>query len=167
MSEPVWMRLARQHIGLKEIPGPRHEPTIQKWLRQLGAAWKDDETPWCGTFVAAMLQDAGLPIITRWASSRAWASYGANLRTTHLAPGAILVFWRGSPSSWQGHVGFYAGEDATHYHVLGGNQSNAVNIQRIAKTRLVASRWPRGVPVFGGPVWLASTAAATTNGNEA
>jgi uncharacterized protein (TIGR02594 family) len=166
MSEPIWMALARGHIGVREVPGPRHEPVIQSWLRKLGSTWKDDETPWCGTFVAACLQDAGQPIITQWASSRAWAKYGANLRPDRLAPGAILIFWRGSPAGWQGHVGFYAGEDATHYHVLGGNQSNAVNIQRIAKTRLLAARWPRGVPVAGGPVWLNAGGAAASNGNE-
>lgn len=159
---PPWLALARQHIGLREIKGPRHEPVIQGWLRRLGAAWNDDETPWCGTFVAAMLQEAGLPIITRWSSSRAWATYGANLRTTHLAPGALLIFWRGSPSSWQGHIGFYEGEDATHYHVLGGNQADSVNIMRIAKSRLVASRWPRDVPVLGGPVHLSSAGRAVS-----
>jgi uncharacterized protein (TIGR02594 family) len=165
--DPQWMTFARSHIGLREIPGPRHEATIQRWLRRLGAWWQDDETPWCGTFVAAMLQDAGLPIITHWMRARAWADYGANLRPDRLAPGAILVFWRGNPNAATGHVGFYVGEDASHYHVLGGNQANAVNVQRIAKGRLVASRWPRGVPVIGGPVRLSPSGAATSNGNEA
>ncbi len=49
------------------------------------------------------------------------------------------------------HVGLYAGEDDTHYNVLGGNQSNSVSVARIEKSRLVAIRWPKtgGEPVGG------------------
>jgi hypothetical protein len=42
---------------------------------------------------------------------------------------AVLVFER--PGG--GHVGYYFGEDATAYHVLGGNQGDAVTIARIAR----------------------------------
>jgi hypothetical protein len=62
-----------------------------------------------------------------------------------------------------GHVGFYVGEDKTYFHVLGGNQSNAVNVMRIAKARCVAIRWPTGVPVVGGPIHIASNAAVSSN----
>jgi hypothetical protein len=48
------------------------------------------------------------------------------------------VFERGSG----GHVGFAVGQDGTALHVLGGNQSNAVTVARIAKTRLLGARWP-------------------------
>jgi hypothetical protein len=64
----------------------------------------------------------------------------------------VLVFQR--PGG--GHVGFYVGEDATAYHVLGGNQGDAVTIARIAKARCVARRWPLGVKLTGKPVQLAS-----------
>jgi uncharacterized protein (TIGR02594 family) len=166
MAEPSWLQLARKNIGVREIPGPRHNATIIRWLEQLGSWIREDETPWCGTFVAAMLQESGLPIITHFKRARAWADYGARLQTHVLSPGAIMVFWRGSPTGPFGHVGFYVGEDKTHYHILGGNQSNAVNIQRIAKNRLLASRWPRGVSVLGRPVHVAASSAPTSTGNE-
>ena len=54
------------------------------------------------------------------------------------ASGAVLVFSRGSG----GHVGFAMGHDDTHFYVLGGNQSDAVTIARIAKSRLLGARWP-------------------------
>lgn len=57
-------------------------------------------------------------------------------------PGAVLVFERGSG----GHVGFAIGQDDTHFHVLGGNQSDAVTVARIAKSRLLGARWPATVP---------------------
>lgn len=44
-----WILEAKKHIGLKEIPGPKHNATILSWLTQLKAWWKEDETPWCFT----------------------------------------------------------------------------------------------------------------------
>jgi hypothetical protein len=55
-----------------------------------------------------------------------------------------------------GHVGFYVGEDAAAYHVLGGNQGDSVTIARIEKQRCIARRWPEGQPVIGKPVMLSS-----------
>jgi len=88
--------------------------------------------------------------LNAWWNSKAWADYGSLLRRDRLAPGAILVFDRAGG----GHVGFYVGEDAGHYFVLGGNQGNAVNVMKLGKTRLVASRWPKGEPVIGKPVYM-------------
>lgn len=49
----------------------------------------------------------------------------------------------------KGHVGFYVGEDAKGYYVLGGNQGDKVSVVRIAKDRLLPNgiRWPATVPV--------------------
>ena len=57
-------------------------------------------------------------------------------------PGAVLVFARGSG----GHVGFAVGQDDTHFYVLGGNQSDAVTVARIARSRLLGARWPATFP---------------------
>ncbi|MFZ2996674.1 MAG: TIGR02594 family protein, partial [Sphingobium sp.] len=76
--------------------------------------------------------------------------------------GAILVFDR----EGGGHVAFYVGEDASHYHVLGGNQGDCVSIMRLAKSRCIARRWPRGWPVLGAPVKLLASGALVSR-NEA
>lgn len=152
MSEPRWLTIACGYIGVKETPGAKHNSTIMGWLKRLKSWIKDDETPWCGTFVASVMQEAGLPYPPTYPRAKAWADYGANLRLSHVAPGAILVFSRDGG----GHVGFYTGEDDTAFQVLGGNQGNAVSITRIAKHRCIAIRWPRGEPVVGGPVKLAA-----------
>lgn len=159
MSEPRWLQTARRYIGIKEIPGRKHNSFISDWLAKLGAWWRDDETPWCGTFVAECIKQAGLPLPEHWYRAKAWAGYGSNLRSTRVAPGAILVFAR----TGGGHVGFYVSEDRTHYHVLGGNQGNAVNIAKIEKVRCIAIRWPKGEPVIGGPKTVAIDAEVTTN----
>jgi len=160
MSDPSWMVEARKHIGTTEIPGSRHNSKIINWLRTLRAWWSDDETPWCGTFVAHCLQSVGLPIAKNWFRAKDWATYGSNLRSTHVAPGAILVFAR----QGGGHVGFYVGEDANFYYVLGGNQSNSVNTMKLAKARCIAIRWPQGEPVIGGPVQMSG---GVVSSNEA
>lgn len=151
MSDPRWLKIARSYVGVREFPGPKHNPTIIGWLRKLKSWIKDDETPWCGTFVAAVMQEAGLPYPREFPRAKAWADYGSRLQTHVLAPGAILVFVRDGG----GHVGFYVGEDSANYHVLGGNQGNAVSVTKISKSRLLASRWPKGEPVIGKPVLLA------------
>jgi uncharacterized protein (TIGR02594 family) len=161
-----WFDIATSLIGTREIVGPKHNPTILAWAKKLGSKVLginvvDDETAWCGLFVAHCMSEAGIapaPIAVRASS---WATWGSNLRADRLAPGAVLVFKR--PGG--GHVCFYVGEDKDCYHVLGGNQSNAVTITRIEKSRCVASRWPKGVPVTGAPVWV--NAKGTISKNEA
>lgn len=162
MTDPRWLTAAKQNLGVREIVGPKHNPTIMGWLSRLKSWIKDDETPWCGTFVAAMMQEAGLPYPKEFPRARAWADYGSNLRADRIAPGAILVFVR----QGGGHVGFYVGEDKTFYHVLGGNQGNSVSVVSIAKARCIAIRWPKGEPVIGGPVWP-KVAAGPVSTNEA
>ena len=149
-SDPRWLVTAEKLVGTKEIPGPKHSKVIQGWLSKLRAWWRDDETPWCGVFVAHCMQEAELPYPKLYMRAKEWATYGSLLRPDRAAPGAILVFDRAGG----GHVGFYVGEDAGHYYVLGGNQGNTVNIMKLGKSRLVACRWPKGEPVIGKYVFM-------------
>lgn len=162
MTQPIWLTIANKYIGTKEITGPKHNSKIIGWLSRLKAWWSDDETAWCGTYCAAVMQEAGLPYPKEWFRAKSWAEYGSLLRPHLLAPGAILVFER----KGGGHVGFYIGEDDLCYHVLGGNQNNAVNVSRILKGRCIATRWPKGEPVIGKPVRLKIDGTAVTT-NEA
>jgi len=147
-SHPRWLRTAYSYEGTREVRGPQHNQTILGWLVNLRAWWRDDETPWCGVFVAHCMQQAGMPYPRLYMRAKAWSDYGSLLRPDRLAPGAILVFDR----KGGGHVGFYVGEDTGHYYVLGVKQSNVVNVMKLGKSRLIASRWPKGEPVLGGPV---------------
>lgn len=157
-----WLDLARRKMGLHEV---RDNSVLRAFLN-LGKGTIGDPAriPWCGDFVetciAVTLPDEPLPGNPYAAIN--WLTFGRGVRPQ---PGAILVFWRGSPKGWQGHIGFCVGEDATHYHVLGGNQSNAVTVSRIAKTRMRkgGSRWPstamppNGTIVVGDGKGLAET----------
>jgi cell wall-associated NlpC family hydrolase len=76
--------------------------------------------------------------------------------------GDVLTFKRNGG----GHVGIYVGEDQTHYHVLGGNQNNSVNVARIAKSRLNQARrtaWKIAQPANVRKVHLEPKGVITTN----
>lgn len=159
MSDPVWLPVARKYTGQREVAGTKHNPLILRWWTAIRAPFTNDETPWCAAFVGGVLEEAGFRS-SRSAASRSYLSWGVGLKTP--SRGAILVFERGPKF---GHVGFYVGEDDIAYHVLGGNQSDAVNVTRIAKRRLLSIRWPAGHPLpTTGPVKLsAGTKALSTN----
>ncbi|MDO1582441.1 peptidoglycan-binding protein [Rhizobium oryzicola] len=136
-----WLDIALSKKGLRE---KADNAELRAFLKSGGGTVGDPaKVPWCGDFVETCIAIA-LPrevLPNNPYAAMSWATWG---RECNPQPGAILSFWRGSPDNWQGHVGFYVAEDATHFHVLGGNQSDAVTITRIAKTRLRkgGARWP-------------------------
>jgi len=151
----TWYDEATRLVGTREDMSERSSPTILTWARDLNIDYRSDDVPWCGLFVAhcigATLPDEQLPNSPLWA--RGWLKFGER---SDPKRGAVLVFWRGSQTASTGHVGFYHSEDSTAYHVLGGNQSNAVNVARIAKSRLLDARWPRTAATVTGPVVMAA-----------
>lgn len=125
-------------LGTVETPGVKNNPIIMGWAKELGIdkSYSADSIPWCGLFAAIVTKRAGKEPVKDPLWARNWAKFGKESSTPGL--GDILVFVRDGG----GHVGFYVAEDSTAYHVLGGNQSDAVTITRIAKSRCVAARRP-------------------------
>jgi len=138
-----WLIEAYNLIGTQEEPGLGSNEAIIGWGKRLRINYSDDEIPWCGLFTAhcigSQLPQEPMPINPLGA--RNWSKFG--VPCSHPQLGAIMVFWRGSPDGWKGHVGFYWAEDKTCYQILGGNQSNSVSIARIKKERLIEPRWPK------------------------
>ena len=136
-QDPPWLMAARLDLGTAELHGAPTAPKIAGWLMDLGAWWRDDETPWCGTAVAHWLKTAGQPLPEAWYRARAWADWGVAADCRAL--GAVAVFERAGG----GHVGLLVGVDADdHLMILGGNQGDAVRISPFDPARLVALRWP-------------------------
>jgi uncharacterized protein (TIGR02594 family) len=135
-----WMFQANSLMGTREWSGEANNPIILKWAVELGGEvqrdYRHDSIPWCGLFTAIVAKRSGLtpPVAPLWALN--WAKWEAPVEPAY---GAWLAFSR----SGGGHVGFYVGEDAYAYHVLGGNQSDMVNITRVSKSQLRGSRWPK------------------------
>lgn len=151
---PPWYKVALSLIGTRERSGGAANPVILGWARALGVPYSSDGIPWCGLFVAHCLA-SGLPeepLPSNPLGARGFLKFGVPLDKP--APGALLVFSRGAANGSSGHVGFYAGEDAQTFQVVGGNQADSVSLISIPKHRLLGMRWPRSVPLpsTGGAV---------------
>lgn len=158
--EPAWLSEARRWLGMKEIPGPKHNTTIQSWLKQLGAWWTDDETPWCGVFVAHCMRATGHKLPKHWYRAKGWLDWGTAIKKPVV--GCVVVLER----EGGGHVFIATAIDNKGRIVgIGGNQGNQVSIAAFDAHRIVGYRWPAEVPVGQTPLSVAS--AAASNGNEA
>lgn len=139
-SGPRMIKEALKLYGTLELYGSANSPTILSWANELGKnindVYKADSIPWCGLFIGIVAKRSDKEVVKSplWALS--WATFGKRVDIPML--GDVLVFTR----SGGGHVGLYVGEDNTAYHLLGGNQSDAVNIIRINKNRLYTARRP-------------------------
>lgn len=157
--EPGWLTAARRYLGVREIKGPKNSPVIQGWLKNLNAWWTDDETAWCGTFVAQVMHESGCKLPQHWYRARAWLDWGNPLAGPEV--GAIVVFERGPAF---GHVGIVTGRTAAgDLLVLGGNQGDAVSIAAFPRQRVIGYRWPSEVTLpQAAPLPLASAAKSTS-----
>jgi uncharacterized protein (TIGR02594 family) len=137
---PKWVDEAFRHVGLAEVPGKGHSPVILRWLKTLGAWWSEDETPWCGTFVAHCLRTANLPVPKFWMRAKAYSDHGVSCAPTAIPFGAICVKSRVGG----GHVFFAVAQSRNGQIIygLGGNQGNRVSIVPFKLAEIDAIRWP-------------------------
>lgn len=158
---PIHLHKALELFGVTEIVGPKHNPTILSWAKETGVnnVYKSDEIAWCGLFLAVIMQRANRTPVEGFLWALNWAKFGQHVTEPML--GDVLVFKR----TGGGHVGLYVGEDATAYHVLGGNEGNKVDIIRILKTRLYQSRRPlyKNQPVNIRKILISSSDAISIN----
>lgn len=135
---PRIVKIALDHLGTKEVVGIGSNATILSWAKELGIekTYNDDSIAWCGLFIAMVVKRSGRDPVANPLWARNWQTFGAKAQNAML--GDILVFVRNGG----GHVAIYIGEDKEYYHVIGGNQSDSVNITRISKERCVAIRRP-------------------------
>lgn len=158
---PLMVAEGLRLLGTREKAGDGDNPEILAWAREvgLGSTYKHDSIAWCGLFMAVVAKRAGKPAPAIPLRALAWSEVGDRSPTPGL--GDVLTFFR--PGG--GHVGLYIGEDAQAFHVLGGNQGDAVSIARVEKSRLAAARRPRYkvAPAAVRPYQLAPAGALSTD----
>ena len=138
-----WMQYAIDELGVTAISGTDNNSRIMEYARfvRLDGTVTSDETPWAGLFVNFVLQKAGFDKFpTNPLLNRSWANWGEP--ATEPAYGTLAVFWRVSPQSGLGHVGFIVGIEGDNLSILGGAQNGAVSIASFPKQQLVALRRP-------------------------
>jgi uncharacterized protein (TIGR02594 family) len=140
--------LAQRFIGVKEIPGTKHNPQVLAMLK-LDAEWPEgDEVPWCSAFVNYVAWLCRLPR-SKSLRARSWLQVGELIQLEDARPGFdLVIFARGDSAidpeliDAPGHVGFFAGFDAltNDVAVLGGNQGNAVSVALYDLDKLLGVR---------------------------
>lgn len=134
------IEIALKEYGVSEIPGRSHNNRILHYAHAIGERWvKSDETSWCSIYMSFIALKAGKPYpLKAPATARSWLKVGTHVTEPRL--GDIVVFWRVSKDSWQGHVGIFIRESENNIWVLGGNQDNQVCIKPYPKDRLLGYR---------------------------
>lgn len=157
---PAWFVTLWKDRGTHEIAGSRHNPVVVGYFRDAGfPGIKDDETAWCAAAVNAALERNGIPG-SKSLAARSFERWG--VEATNPTVGDVVVMWRGSRSGWQGHVGLFVRRSSTHVWVLGGNQSDALNVQAFPVSKVLCYRRPRAITQSRTAVAAAGSAATGT-----
>ena len=124
----------------------KHEVKDNKELKEL-IGINPSQTEWCAAFVNTMLHQNDIPgsesVSDYPLMARSFLTWGNKVKEP--AVGDIVVFARGD-DGWQGHVSFYirTSNDGKYYYVLGGNQSDMVNVEAYPVRKVLSiRRWSR------------------------
>ena len=138
--------IADRFKGLKEVKGTVDNPQIMAMLK-LDNRWpENDETPWCSAFVNYVVWLLGLPR-SKDLRARSWLSVGkpVDLADAEIGFDVVVLTRAGDLSGPDvikapGHVGFFAGKNSKEVFMLGGNQSDGVNVAPFDIKRILAIR---------------------------
>ena len=158
-----WYAVAQEEMVKKvaEAPGDKVNDDVVKYFDATGFKTKKED-PWCGAFVAWCLKNcnsekAAASVDTASAARAAsWKSWGdvavpiGAWDTVSIPQGAIVVLSPSEGTGTSGHVGFFEGKTSTHVRLLGGNQSDAVNISAYRRDKVVAIRMLQGFDAIPG-----------------
>jgi uncharacterized protein (TIGR02594 family) len=146
VARPLWLEAGIKLIGTKEGAGSADNPAIIQWAKDEGGdiakEYTHDSIPWCALFANHCLTKVGIKgTETLWALD--FAGHWPSTRLIGPAVGAFAPMLR----SGGGHIIQIVGRDQ-HGNImgLGGNQSDAVNIEPFPLSRLNKGFWwPKGV----------------------
>ena len=164
---PRLLKEMRALYGTIEVAGRDSNPTILGWAKSigLGSSYKNDEIPWCGLAMAYAAAQAGWDHSPRGNAlyARNWLFWGNPVAKGEEMLGDVLVFSRGPT---QGHVALYVGEDETSFHIMGGNQGDAVSIRLKTKALLIGARrcpWRVNQPANVRKILMSTKGPISTN----
>jgi uncharacterized protein (TIGR02594 family) len=124
--------------GMKEVDGKDSNPEILAMFKELGYDVKDDSTTaWCSAALSYFAKKNGYEY-HKGLDARGWLKMPVKV----LKPwrGVVVVLWRNSPDSWEGHTGLFISWNDKYVFVLAGNQNNTLNIQAFPRDRVLGFR---------------------------
>lgn len=134
---PLYLKIAMGEVGTKEIKGSAHNKRVLEY-HSVSGGFGEDEVPWCASFVNwVMLRSGETKTVSYPARAKSWGDYGIGIHSPRV--GAIAVKTR----IGGGHVGFVVAVRGNSLYLLGGNQSDEVNIRRYRVQDFVTFRVPR------------------------
>lgn len=145
--KPKWFEIAENEVGTKEVKGGEN-PRILAYHASTTLKAREDEIPWCSSFVNWCITQAGLKG-TNSAAAISWLNYGVS---TEPKEGAITIIRQkkkgpdqATGSSSGNHVGFLVKTEGIRIYLLGGNQSDQVKISgfNLASYEVLSYRWPK------------------------
>lgn len=139
IDKTPWITLAKREIGVTEVPGERSNARIEEYHKAVGLFVHDD-VPWCSAFVGWCLERSGYKS-TKNALARSYLKWGFPMERPEY--GCVVVFWRKTPQSASGHVGFFLADMGDMILVLGGNQNDKVCEKYYPASQVLAYRWPK------------------------
>lgn len=132
LREHPWISHAIHEIGTSEIPGRQSsEPRIGEYQKATNGQ-SDDDVPWCSSFAAWVMQQAGIGIDKVTAVASSWREWG--VEDNQQTFGSVIVLKQKSKALDKNgsgaHVGFLLQCINGRYFVLGGNQGKpgSVNV---------------------------------------
>ena len=150
MSDPFWLDAAFAERGVKEISGSGSNERIEEYLATgtSNPSLINDAVAWCAGFANWCLRRPSPYSLagTKSLMAKSFRNYGRPVSMVNPPRGAIAVFDR-PPNPESGHVGFFLRFVGNDVEIIGGNQQDAVTVDRFPKSRLIALRWPNSVPI--------------------
>jgi hypothetical protein len=122
--------IAEMDAGHGEIGGDNRGPHVRRYLNDLAPEGKD----WCAGFVSFCFRETGLPMPFKYSVGardirNQMRSAGHEVTPTPIdppRPGDIIVWWRTSPTGWQGHVGIVHSCSGGLLRTIEGNRTPKV-----------------------------------------
>lgn len=112
-----------------------HESKNNKTLRNILGV-NPRSTPWCGYFLNHIATKAGRNPPKSFALARSWTSFGYAVPIKDAKPGDVVVVRTGK----RYHAGILKRLSGKTAEILGGNQSNRVQVSNFSRKQIVSVR---------------------------
>lgn len=129
--------------GTAEVAGSKSNPELLSIMQKHNKQADDDSTTaWCGIMMAEAFDRAGLiaSVPQGYMSARSWLKLPNQATLEAAEIGDIVIFWRGTPDGWQGHVACFVNRIGANVFVAGGNQGDRVSIAQYGIDRILGIR---------------------------
>ncbi len=143
------LKRAASQIGIKEGAGAGNNPQVQEYLAygsKSNKAEHPDSVAWCSGYECWVHEKEGEES-TNNLMARSWEKWGVDSSNDPL-PGDVFTKYRGEKSKGFGHVGTFLKRVGNTIYVLGGNQSDMVNVAMFNTATMTSIRRSKNAPTY-------------------